>query len=214
MLLTKGDTLLMNGDSVTDCGRARPYGEGLPGALGDGYVNLTNAYLGALHPETPVRVVNMGVSGNTSRDLLARWQADTLDLKPDWVTFMIGINDIWRQFDMPMIQKEHVYEDEYAANVERILDMTLPHVKGLVVMTPFFSEPRTDDAMRALCDRYAARAAQIARRSGALVCDTQAAMDKVLAHTPSAYIGWDRVHPSTVGHMVLARAVLATLQAL
>lgn len=211
MLLSKGDTLLMTGDSVTDCGRARPYGEGLPGTMGDGYVNLTNALLGALYPETPVRVVNMGVSGNTSRDLLARWQTDTLDLKPDWVTFMIGINDIWRQFDMPMITKEHVYEDEYAAHVEKMIDMTLPHVKGMVMMTPFFSELRTDDPMRAMCDRYAARAAEIARRKGVPVCDTQAWMDKVLAYTPSAYIGWDRVHPSTVGHMVLARAVLTML---
>ncbi|MDD3242723.1 MAG: SGNH/GDSL hydrolase family protein [Eubacteriales bacterium] len=214
MLLEKGDILLMTGDSVTDVDRARPVGEGLFEALGKGYPSLVNALLGAVHPETPVECVNMGVSGNTSRHLLARWQDETLALHPDWVTCMIGINDIWRQFDMPMNKKEHVYEDEYAANVEKIIDLTLPAVKGMVWMTPFFMEPRREDPMRAMCGRYAKIGADIARSKGVIVCDTQAALDAVLAHTPSAYISWDRVHPNTVGHMALARALLTALEAL
>ena len=58
-------------------------------------------WLGAVYPERMIRVINMGVSGNTTRDLKARWQRDVLDLKPDWLSIMIGANDVWRQYDSP-----------------------------------------------------------------------------------------------------------------
>src|SRR3954452_17883523 len=90
--------LLMIGDSITDCERARPVGEGLFAALGKGYVSLVDALLGATYPEREIRVVNMGSSGNTVRDLKSRWRTDVLDLRPDWLSMMIGINDVWRQF--------------------------------------------------------------------------------------------------------------------
>ena len=83
-------------------GRARPIGEGrADDALGRGYVMMVDALLGAVYPERMIRVINMGVSGNTTRDLKARWQRDVLDLKPDWLSIMIGANDVWRQYDSP-----------------------------------------------------------------------------------------------------------------
>ena len=81
--LQKGEKLVMIGDSITDVGRARPIGEGrADDALGRGYVMMVDALLGAVYPERLIRVINMGVSGNTTRDLKARWQTDVLDLKP------------------------------------------------------------------------------------------------------------------------------------
>ena len=62
---------------------------------------MVDALLGAVYPERMIRVINMGVSGNTTRDLKARWQTDVLDLKPDWLSIMIGANDVWRQYDSP-----------------------------------------------------------------------------------------------------------------
>src|SRR5215211_5094424 len=94
--------LVMIGDSITDCERARPVGEGLFDALGRGYVSYMDAFLGAVYPERGIRIVNMGISGNTVRDLKGRWETDVLALKPDWVSLMIGINDVWRQFDSPL----------------------------------------------------------------------------------------------------------------
>jgi lysophospholipase L1-like esterase len=93
--------LVILGDSITDCGRARPVGEGLPGALGNGYVNLFDAMAQVDHPAWKLRVVNMGTDGETSRDLLARWDTDCDALEPDIVAVLIGINDVWRQFDSP-----------------------------------------------------------------------------------------------------------------
>ena len=67
-------------------------------------------------PSIPIngdRVVDMGISGNTTRDLQARWQTDVLDLKPDWLSIMIGANDVWRQFDSPRQTEKHILIDEY-----------------------------------------------------------------------------------------------------
>ena len=67
MLLEKNTKLVFIGDSVTDCGRARPVGEGLFGAIGTGYAGYVNALLDATVPKRKIRVVNMGSSGNTVR---------------------------------------------------------------------------------------------------------------------------------------------------
>ena len=96
-----GKKLVILGDSITDCGRARPVGEGLPGALGNGYVNLFDAMAQVDHPAWKLRVVNMGTDGETSRDLLARWDTDCDALEPDIVAVLIGINDVCRQLDSP-----------------------------------------------------------------------------------------------------------------
>ena len=85
MVIGNGETLLMIGDSVTDCDRARPVGEG-DGNMGNGYPRNVQALLDMKYPERHIRVLNMGIGGNTSRDLKERWQTDVLDLKPDWVT--------------------------------------------------------------------------------------------------------------------------------
>ena len=70
----------MIGDSITDCERARPVGEGLFDALGKGYVSFVDGLLQARYPAHGIRVVNMGLSGNSVRDLQGSWQLDVLDL--------------------------------------------------------------------------------------------------------------------------------------
>ena len=83
MLIENHSKLVMIGDSITDYERARPYGEGLGEAIGKSYVMLVDAMLKAIAPESRIRVVNMGIGGNTTRDLKERWQSDVLDLKPE-----------------------------------------------------------------------------------------------------------------------------------
>jgi lysophospholipase L1-like esterase len=206
--LQKGQKLVMIGDSITDCGRKQPVGEGLFDALGHGYVSLVDALLTSEYPDYNIRVVNMGVSGNTVRDLKRRWQTDVLDLHPDWVSIMIGINDVWRQFDQPLITESHVYLDEYEETLRDLVEQTLPHVQGIVLMTPFYIEPNLLDKMRAMMDQYGAVVRRLAERYNCVFVDTQAAFDELLQHLYPAAIAWDRVHPTKVGHMKLARAFL------
>ncbi|EXX90304.1 GDSL family lipase [Paenibacillus darwinianus] len=208
MKIEKGQKLLFIGDSITDCERARPIGEGLFGANGKGYVALVDALLQSVYPELGIRVVNMGISGNTVRDLKARWQSDVVDQKPDWLSVMIGINDVWRQFDTPFIPDGHVYIDEYEATMRELIFATKPTVKGLVLMTPFYIESNPDDAMRRAMDEYGTVVRRIAGEHGLLFVDTQKAFNQVLKELYSATLAWDRVHPTQTGHMVLARAFL------
>jgi len=208
MLLEKGDQLLMIGDSITDCGRARPVGEGFAAALGDGYVRLVSALLTAVYPEKVIRVVNMGVSGNTVRDLKARWETDVLALRPDWLSIMIGVNDVWRQFDSPHMVETHVLPEEYEDTLETLVKQTRPNLKGLVLMRPFYIEPLREDAMRSTVDLYGEIVKKIAEKYNAIFVDTQAAFDKLLQHGHSSRYSWDRVHPELSGHMAIAKAFL------
>lgn len=210
MKIAAGSKLVMIGDSVTDCERSRPVGEGLFGAIGKGYVSYIDALLGASCP-LAVRVVNMGSSGNTVRDLKARWQTDVLDLQPDWLSIMIGINDVWRQFDLPQQSAVHVLPEEYAATLETLVADTLHTVQGLVLMTPFYIEPNPQDAMRARMDEYGAIVRRLATQYKTLFVDTQAAFNAALETYYPATLAWDRVHPTHVGHMVLARAFLKAI---
>jgi len=213
MLIQPHSKLLFIGDSITDCGRRQPVGEGLNEAYGKGYVALVNATLGAVCPEQRIRLVNMGTSGHTVKDLKSRWQTDVLDLKPDWLAIMIGINDVWRQFDLPLHSERHVDLAEYERTLEELVRATRPRLKGLVLMTPFFIESNKADAMRARMDQYGKAVKKLAKAHGAILVDTQAAFDKVLRHDHSAALAWDRVHPSLTGHMVLARAFLQAVGA-
>lgn len=211
MKLEQGQKLLFIGDSITDCERIKPEGEGLFGALGKGYVSYIDGLLQAVYPELGIRVVNKGISGNTVRALKERWQEDVLDQQPDWLSFMIGINDVWRQYDTPFIKEWHVYLEEYEETLEKLVKETKPLVKGLILMTPFYLESNEQDAMRHTMDQYGAVVRRVAEETGCLFVDTQAAFNEVLKNLYSATLAWDRVHPTVAGHMVLARAFLRTI---
>lgn len=208
MLFEKNDTVLFIGDSISDYGRKRPVGEGLNDALGTSYVACAAALLGSVYPELNLRIINMGISGNQSRDLVARWQTDVMDLTPDWVCMLIGINDVWRQFDQPQRPQTHVSPEDFARNCEALITRTLPAVKGMVLMTPYFMEPNPQDAMRARMDEYGAIIRRLSQKYALPCVDLQAGWDALFAHMHPCNIAWDRVHPNQTGCMYIARQLL------
>jgi lysophospholipase L1-like esterase len=208
MLIDPKDKVVFIGDSITDCGRAQPVGEGLFDPLGRGYVAQVEALLTSTYPGHFIRVVNVGTSGHTVRDLAARWDRDVVGLRPDWVSVVIGINDVWRQFDSPRQPELHVGLEEYERTYAALLERTRPSLKGLVLGTPFYVEAVREDAMRVRMEQYAGVVRRLAVRFDARLVDTQAAFDRMLAKMHSANIAWDRVHPNQAGHMAIARAWL------
>lgn len=204
MKIGNGHKLLFIGDSITDCGRGQPFGTG--NGLGNGYVSLVNSLLAAVYPERRILVMNTGTSGHTVRDLAARWKRDVIDLKPDWLAIMIGINDVWRQFDCPLETGMHVLPGEYERTLRELAGSV--KVKGLVMMSPYYIEDNRGDDMRRRMDQYGAIVRKVAKEKKAVFVDTQAAFDSVLKHLPSEMFAWDRVHPGTPGHMIIARAFL------
>ncbi|MBX3737554.1 MAG: SGNH/GDSL hydrolase family protein [Candidatus Didemnitutus sp.] len=204
--------LVMIGDSITEWGRPAPTAPDYATALGHGYVALTAQQLTRRNPARRLEVINRGIGGNTVRDLAARWSRDVLDLSPDWLTVMIGINDVWRFFD-PARRADAVPPAEYETTLDRLLAAARPRVRELVLLTPFYVEPNRAEPMRHRMDEFGAIVARLAPQHGARLIDTQAIIDRLLAlHAPET-IALDRVHIGDLGHTAFADAVCATLSA-
>jgi lysophospholipase L1-like esterase len=211
MIFNCGDKIVFIGDSISDYERKRPVGEGLFNAWGRSYIADVGALLCSAYPELRLRVVSMGVDGDQVRDLARRWQTDVMDLRPDWVAVHIGINDVWRQFDSPTITEEHVTPDEYRSTYEKLIESTLPSVKGMILMAPYFMEPNRKDPMRARMDEYGAVVRALAVKHGLMYVDLQSAWDRLFEHMHPCNIAWDRIHPNQVGCMFIARQFLAAV---
>ena len=211
MLFDQNDKILFIGDSISDYERTRPVGEGLFNASGRSYVADVCSLLGCMYPEMHLRIVNMGISGNQCRDLEARWQTDVFDQNPDWVSVLIGINDVWRQFDSPEIKEQHVSPEDFRTCYERLIKSTLPRVKGMILMTPYFMEPNRDDPMRRRMDEYGAITKELAEKYHLTLVDLQAGWDKLFQHMHPMNIAWDRVNPNKIGCMYIAKQFLSAI---
>ena len=213
MLFGENDKIEFIGDSISDYERIKPVGEGLFNAWGQSYVANVGSLLCCMYPELNLRVVNMGIGGNQVRDLDNRWQTDVLDLKPDWVSILIGINDVWRQFDCPQMPETHVPIDEYYATYERLIQKTLSKVKGIILMTPYFMEPNRKDPMREKMDLYGAAVKKLAQKYNLVLVDLQKAWDELFTHMHPCNIAWDRIHPNQIGCMYIAKQFLKAVGA-
>lgn len=213
MLFEKNDTILFIGDSISDYERARPVGEGLFNAWGRSYVADVGSLLNCMYPELALRVVNMGVSGNQVRDLDVRWETDVMERKPNWVSVLIGINDVWRQFDSPYMPETHVPPEEFEQTYEKLIRRTLPIVKGMILMTPYFMEPNRADPMRARMDEYGSIVKKLAEKYNCTFVDLQAGWDALFQYMHPCNIAWDRIHPNQVGCMYIAKQFLKAVGA-
>lgn len=202
VLFTDHQKIVMIGDSITDCGRRdvnAPYG--------NGYVSLVRAMILARYPERHLSFVNRGIGGNTVRDLAARWQADVIHQRPDWLSCKIGINDVWRSYDSD--GQGAVPLDEYRTTLKRLL--TEAHeMTGcrLIVMEPYIIDTARKNSMRPRMDEYGQAAREVAKELGAVNVRTQEAFDRVLQSTAPEDWANDKIHPNLEGHAVIAEAFL------
>ncbi len=211
MIFDKNDKLVMIGDSITDCGRKKPDGEGLFDPYGNGYVNMVKAFLDASYPEKPVRIVNKGVSGFTVRNLKETWEENVHKQKPDWLSVMIGINDVWRHFDSAKITENLVGIDEYHDTLDELIQSSLPNIKGLILITPYYIDSNPNDPMRIMMNAYGEKMKALAEKHKAILVDTQAGFDKILEHMHPMTLAWDRIHPNSSGHALLAKCFLEAI---
>lgn len=208
MIFENMDRIVFAGDSVTDMESVQPVGEGLFDNLGKSYVRIVENMLSTWYPEVKVRVTNSGISGNTSRDLLERFQRDVVELKPDWVSICIGINDVWRQFDSPAMADYCVQPEEYEENMEKMIVSVKDCVKGVFIMTPYYMEPNPEDWMRKRMDEYGAICKKLAEKYNCIFIDLQEMFNQYFQFRHSSYIAWDRIHPNQIGATLIAREFL------
>lgn len=208
MLIKPGQTLLFQGDSITDCNRDRSFND----SLGNGYVNMVAGLLGALHPHLGAPCLNRGISGNRSADLLQRWQEDCLDLQPDVLSLLIGINDVWRRYDANLPTST----EAFAANYRQILESTVNALPGttLVLLEPFvLPVPEDRRHWRGDLDPKIDVVRHLAREFGARLVPLDGIFAAASTIHPPAFWARDGVHPTTAGHGLITRAWLEAVGA-
>lgn len=193
--------LLFIGDSITDAGRSRSF------PYGDGYVRVCQRWLQAAYPELNLSIINRGVSGDTTQDLLNRWDRDAIQPQPDWLFIKIGINDVWSVFEM--IYREGIDLENFERNYRSLIDRTQSHTHAqIILIEPFLVEENQDDNFRTVLSNYQNIIAKLAEDYSFALVNLQQAFDKGLNNQPSEYWAEDRVHPTPVGHTLIALEVL------
>jgi acyl-CoA thioesterase-1 len=196
-------TVLFIGDSVTDCGRR----DDADGNLGHGYVRLIDEAFRA--GGTPATIVNRGIGGDRVRDLVERWEKDCLALTPTLVSVLIGVNDTWRRYD----DNDPTSVEAFTACYRSIL-AALPgrDDMALVLMEPFLL-PVTEGKRqwRADLDPKIAAVHELAAEFGAVLVPTDGYLNGL--DLDPAEIAADGVHPTELGHQLLAKLWLESIEA-
>ena len=208
-----GDTVLFQGDSITDAGREKQ--KELPNSgssFGGGYAFLAASHLLNAMPEKQLTIYNRGISGNKVYQLAERWDKDCLELKPDVLSILIGVNDYWHTRDGHYDGTIEVYENDYMKLLERT-KKALPDVK-LVLCEPFYvlKTRAVDETWIKPMQQYQAAAKRVSEAFDTLWVPYQTVFDEAIKHAPGTYWTGDGVHPSMAGAQLMAEAWLRTVE--
>lgn len=207
-----GETVLFQGDSITDAGRGRE-SAGTPNqqpGLGTGYAWLAAAELLVTRPDANLKIFNRGISGNKVYQLAERWQEDCLDLKPDVLSILIGVNDLWHKLNGKYDGTLEVYEKDYRKLLTRAKE-ALPKVK-LIICEPFVLRcGAVNDKWFPEFDQYRAAARRVADSFQAAFVPFQAMFDQAIKYAPSEHWAKDGVHPTSAGAALMAHEWLLSV---
>lgn len=198
--LKPNQTILFIGDSITDAGRLeaayRPFGYG--------YVHFVAYRLLAKYSEYNLNIINTGISGDTIRDLDYRWEKDCLSHKPDILSILIGINDVFRQYTGT--PDAAVLLDEYQLTYERLLSLVKEKYNcRLILIEPFmFCEDKTNPAYITL-QQYIHAVRALAEEFDAVLVPLQEFIDKIIKTVPPEKFSDDMVHPYMWAHAWIAQ---------
>ena len=209
--------ILFQGDSITDAGRGRDDAFG----LGTGYPHLVTAQMSAEYPYQ-YQFYNRGISGHRIVDLYARIKKDMINLKPDYMSVLIGINDVWHEIYEHNGVATEKFEMVYGLMIEELL-VALPNLK-LMLLEPFVlpgaatvsneENPGRWEYFRAETDLRRAAVKRLAEKFNLVFVPLQEMFDSVNADAPDGYWLYDGVHPSPAGHEMIKRAWLDAFQKL
>lgn len=196
----RGTRVLFTGDSITDTGRR----DGVGGGLGDGYVRR----IADATEFDGVEVVNTGIGGDTSADLLARFPRDVLAHRPDVLSILVGINDTWRRYD----SDSETSVESYTANLRTMLSAARDSGIALVLVEPFLLPVlRSQKSWREDLDPKIAAVRALAAEFDAALVPADVDLTRLAESEGAAALASDGVHPTAAGHDVIARSWIRTV---
>ena len=205
-------SILFQGDSITDGNRGR--NDDPNHILGHGYAYMIAAELGVQLAEQQPLFINRGVSGDRASDLYARWNEDAISLRPDWLSILIGVNDIWRMMNDDPSGVTDRYERAYRHILEETKDV-LPETR-LILCEPFIlntGAPAVNwEQWQAKVQHYQAVVRKLAEDYDAVFVPLQDMFNEACSRADAAYWLWDGVHPTTAGHGLITHRWLDVVQ--
>jgi Lysophospholipase L1 and related esterases len=216
MILQANTRIVLMGDSITDHGVS--YGTD-PEKLGNGYPRYIRDYIYYKYPELNVSVINKGVSGERTSDLLKRWEKDVLDLNPDILSICIGTNDVWRQFDRP--EMNIIDAGLYEENLRKMLSITKEKINPVVILfeippvekgfTTYQCSKALETDGNALINQYNRRVYKVASDYNTYFCPINKILSSCISKNSTVKYTYDGVHPSSAGIMTFAMSFMNTL---
>jgi lysophospholipase L1-like esterase len=197
--------ILFQGDSITDGNRTR--NNDWNHIMGHGYAYLLASRLGYDYPARNYHFYNRGISGNTVQDLSDRWEKDTLDIKPDVLSILVGVNDLDRY-----IQGDRAFgKEDFEKRYRLLLQQTVKSLPGvqLVLCEPFILpvgklKEKWNEYSTEIKERQKI-VKQIAIDFKAIFIPCQTNFNEALKKAPAEYWIWDGIHPMPAGHELIAR---------
>ena len=193
---------LFLGDSITDAGRER---QDDPRELGTGYVRLLASDLTFWHPD--YEVLNTGIGGNRVTDLLPRWKKDCLELLPDVLTILIGINDVWHEISQQNGVSGELFEEVYDILLREVR-LSMPDTR-IILMGAYVIHGTAVDGHWAEFEKETAvrreKTRRLAGKYGADYLDLQEKFEKAEERFPAGHWTRDGVHPTPAGHWLIAK---------
>ena len=199
--IKENDTILFQGDSITDCSRNK-----LKRAdLGNGYVNLIHHYLQTHHSNLNIHCINKGIYGNRTIDLKLRWRLDSLRIDQDVLSLLAGINDTWRRYDFNLVTSVVKFEENYRYLLDSSLEKN-PNLR-IILLSPFLL-PHTDKQLLWFEDLNPKIQVveNLAKEYNTLYIPLQEIFNEALTPEKDVhYWTMDGVHPTSEGHMLIAK---------
>lgn len=199
--------VLFQGDSVTHASRGADW---VPN-IGLGYAMIASSMFSVKYPEKQVEFVNRGFPGREVKDLETVWQEDCLDLKPNLVSLMMGINDCWRRYDKGVVTSPEEFEEKY----REILDLTINTLNPKIILMEPFLLPVTKEQLlwREDLDPKINIVRKLAIEYKTLFVPTDGLFAQACTKAPPAFWAEDGVHPTPAGHALIAKAWLDVVKA-
>ena len=197
--------ILFQGDSVTDAGRDRSD----PHDMGNGYPRFASAMMQDSFSDKEFEFVNLGISGNRTEHLVERLEADFIEIQPDIVSILIGVNDVWHHYSHGIETTDEQFEKNYRA----VLDALKTRTSARILMIQPFLLESVDPAKQAYTEELARKQA-IVKQLADEYADAYLPLDEIL-HTETeeepAYYAADGVHPTPDGACYIGEAYLGAI---